>query len=162
MGDLIDFYNVQFYNQVDTKYDSYNELFVHSTGFFSNTAVKEIISYGIPANKIVIGKPATPADASNTGWVDIGDLGQWLSRGFDEFGWYTGVMFWQFRNDYQSGTGSLMYQATHNLIKQTEEAGISDRSQNFEPQNMREDPLNDDKTESQIPDRSNRNNYGNS
>jgi chitinase len=40
VGNLIDFYNVQFYNQGDTKYNSYNELFIHSTGFFSNTAVK--------------------------------------------------------------------------------------------------------------------------
>ena len=71
VGHMIDFYNVQFYNQVDTKYDSYEELFIHATGFFSNTAVNEIIGYGIPSKKIVVGKPATPADASNTGWVEI-------------------------------------------------------------------------------------------
>jgi len=37
---MIDFYNVQFYNQGDTKYDTYDGLFTTSSGFFSGTAVK--------------------------------------------------------------------------------------------------------------------------
>ena len=32
VGSLIDFYMVQFYNQVDSKYDNYEELFIHATG----------------------------------------------------------------------------------------------------------------------------------
>lgn len=32
VGHLINFYNIQFYNQVDSKYDSYEELFIHATG----------------------------------------------------------------------------------------------------------------------------------
>ncbi len=40
VGSLIDFYNVQFYNQGDTQYNTYNELFIKATGFFSNTSVK--------------------------------------------------------------------------------------------------------------------------
>lgn len=41
VGSLIDFYMVQFYNQVDSKYDTYNELFVHASGSdFNGTAIK--------------------------------------------------------------------------------------------------------------------------
>lgn len=69
VGSMIDFYNIQFYNQGDTKYDNYDELFIHASGFFSGTAVKEIISRGVPAKKIVVGKPVTPGDASNTGYM---------------------------------------------------------------------------------------------
>lgn len=39
VGNLIDFYNVQFYNQGDTKYDSYETLFMTSGSFFSGTSV---------------------------------------------------------------------------------------------------------------------------
>jgi chitinase len=39
VGSMIDFYFVQFYNQEDTKYDSYNELFVKASGFFAGTSV---------------------------------------------------------------------------------------------------------------------------
>jgi chitinase len=81
-GHAIDFYNVQFYNQGDTRYDSYNELFISASGFFSGTSVKEIIARGIPANKIVVGKPVNQGDASNTGTVSMTDLGQWTSRAF--------------------------------------------------------------------------------
>jgi chitinase len=39
-GSSIDFYNVQFYNQGDTTYDSYEKLFLESDGYFSRTSVK--------------------------------------------------------------------------------------------------------------------------
>lgn len=32
VGDLIDWYNVQFYNQATTRYDSYEEMWVNATG----------------------------------------------------------------------------------------------------------------------------------
>lgn len=80
VGNTIDFYNVQFYNQGDTKYDSFETLFKKSGSFFSGTSVKEIAGYGIPLNKIVVGKPATQQDASNTGLVSHEDLGNWAMR----------------------------------------------------------------------------------
>lgn len=82
MGNLIDFYNVQFYNQGDTKYNSYDELFLKATGFFSGTSVREIIARGVPSNKIVIGKPSAQIDVMNSGLVSISDLGAWTSRAF--------------------------------------------------------------------------------
>ena len=39
VGNTIDFYNVQFYNQGDTRYDTYNTLFLQSGSTFSGTSV---------------------------------------------------------------------------------------------------------------------------
>jgi chitinase len=39
VGDLIDWYNIQFYNQGDDPYDTYENLFVNSKGHFNNTAI---------------------------------------------------------------------------------------------------------------------------
>jgi hypothetical protein len=46
-------------------------------GEWNGTAVKQIIDYGIPKEKIVIGKPVLPNDATNTGW-DATNTG-WVS-----------------------------------------------------------------------------------
>ena len=42
---------------------------------------------GIPKEKIVIGKPVTTADASNTGWVSAINLHNWAQRAATELGW---------------------------------------------------------------------------
>jgi chitinase len=99
VGSTIDFYNVQFYNQGGTTYDSYDTLFKVSNGWSTGTAVKQIISQGIPSEKIVVGKPATQSDASNSGTVSTTDLGNWCVKAYNEFGWYAGVMFWQYKSD---------------------------------------------------------------
>jgi chitinase len=80
VGTTIDFYNVQFYNQGGTTYDSYDALFKVSIGWSTGTAVKQMIDAGIPSNKIVVGKPATPSDASNTGFVNNVDFGNWCVK----------------------------------------------------------------------------------
>jgi hypothetical protein len=69
VGNLIDFYNVQFDNQGDTRYDTYDKLFITSGGYFNGTAVSEIIKRGVPSKKIIVGKPVTQSDAMNTGWM---------------------------------------------------------------------------------------------
>jgi len=112
VGNLIDFYNVQFYNQGDTQYNTYSELFVKANGFFSGTSVSEIINRGIPSNKIVVG-----GDASNTGLVSATDLGNWCSQAFTQFGWYAGVFFWQFRSDMN---GALIKSATSQLLSKVQ------------------------------------------
>jgi chitinase len=99
VGAGIDFYNIQFYNQGDTKYDTYQSLFIQSGGYFSGTSVKEIMSRGISSKKLVVGKPVNPADASNTGWMDHNTLGQATSKAYSDLGWYAGVMFWQYPSD---------------------------------------------------------------
>lgn len=100
VGDLIDWYNVQFYNQGNSQYNTYQELFVHSTGSFPGTAVKNIHEdAGVPLEKIVIGKPVGPGDATNTGLVDALSLGQWAAQGRQELGWEAGIMTWQYASD---------------------------------------------------------------
>jgi chitinase len=76
-------------------------LFSSSTGPCSGTSVKELIAKGIPANKIVVGKPATPQDVSNTGYVDSKTLGTWIAQASRELQWNTGVMLWQYSSDSQ-------------------------------------------------------------
>ena len=39
VGNLIDFYNVQFYNQASTSYDIYDALFKSANGYFTGTSV---------------------------------------------------------------------------------------------------------------------------
>lgn len=99
VGSTIDFYNVQFYNQGDTKYDTNQTLFFESGSFFSGTSVFEIVAKKIPGKKIVIGKPVTAGDAANTGVVDHADLGKWISDAYAKDHWYAGVMYWQYASD---------------------------------------------------------------
>ena len=62
------------------------------------TSVGELTSkWGIPANKIVIGKPAAREYAYNTGYVNPDTLGGWLRDLYKNTGWRAGVMYWQFR-----------------------------------------------------------------
>lgn len=82
VGSTIDFYNIQFYNQGDTTYDTYEKLFLKSGGYFPGTSVNELIQQGIPSNKIVVGKPVTKQDAYNTGTVKTKDLGEWTARAY--------------------------------------------------------------------------------
>lgn len=93
----IDFLNVQFYNQGSSCYVSYDSLFTASNAggacpSFPGTSVQEIASYGIPLNKIVVGKYLS-GDASN-GYVDPGTLGGYLRTAQNQLGWYAGVMCW--------------------------------------------------------------------
>jgi hypothetical protein len=52
----------------------------------------------VPANKIVVGKPATTADANNA-WMDGATLSSAFVTNYQHNGWKGGVMFWQFSND---------------------------------------------------------------
>lgn len=119
VGNTIDFYNVQFYNQGDTKYNTYQELFVQSSSVFSGTAVYEIMKRGIPAKKIIVGKPVTQADAANTGLVNHDELGKWAGQAYAQNKWYGGIMYWQYVSDVggkaiQSSAGYLKEQCALN------------------------------------------------
>jgi chitinase len=99
VGSTIDFYNIQFYNQGNTEYNTYEGLFIKATGYFDGTSVSEIAKIGVPAKKLVVGKPASRADVMNTGYVESLTLGQWTSKAFDDLKWYAGVMYWQYKSD---------------------------------------------------------------
>jgi len=99
VGNLIDFYNVQFYNQGNNSYDTYDKLFICSGTPFQGTSVSELAKRGVNINKIVVGKPCLQKDAVNTGWMDLNTLKNSINRAHKEGGWSAGVMFWQFSSD---------------------------------------------------------------
>ncbi len=98
VGSLIDFYNVQFYNQGKGVYDTAAGLFNVSGGWAPKTSINEIIASGVPKGKIVLGKPVTTKNA-RSGWMSSTDLNNAIKANFPYNGWNTGVMFWQFKSD---------------------------------------------------------------
>jgi chitinase len=105
----INFYNLQFYNQGTDCYVDYDGLFTSSCSNFPGTSVSEIHAYGIPLEKIVIGKPVTSSDAGN-GWVEASTLGGYFRRAASEIGWNGGIMGWQWgeKNTLTSWLNSIM------------------------------------------------------
>ena len=100
VGDLIDWYNVQYFNQGETRYDTYEELFISNTGAFAGTAVKQIMdNAGVTQEKLLIGKPVTVGDQANTGYVNPSSLGEMARRASSEIGWKAGLAMWQFESD---------------------------------------------------------------
>jgi chitinase len=98
VGNDIDWYNIQFYNQDSSKYDTYQTLFDSSDGWATNTAVKQIAAAGVPKEKLVVGKGVKPEDYYNTGYVPVDDLASYLRQGVEE-GYQAGFMGWQFSSD---------------------------------------------------------------
>lgn len=105
MGDHIDGYLVQFYNQDSTEYSTYQTLFETSDGWSTGSSVKQIADKGIPIEKISVGKPVTVNDVANTGYVPPDQLAAIFSTArepgkpwgvADKVG---GVMGWQFISD---------------------------------------------------------------
>eukprot|EP00727_Mastigamoeba_balamuthi_P013607 m51a1_g887 hypothetical protein (497) ;mRNA; f:2830-4592 len=105
VGSLIDWYNMQFYNQESTTYNTYETLFIASNGWSTGTSVKEIAAKGVPLDKLVVGKPVMQKDATNTGYVELGALKSILQQGINNLGWCAGVMGWQYPSDI-SGTSN--------------------------------------------------------
>eukprot|EP01087_Luapelamoeba_hula_P009078 TRINITY_DN231_c1_g1_i1.p1 TRINITY_DN231_c1_g1~~TRINITY_DN231_c1_g1_i1.p1 ORF type:complete len:321 (+),score=53.23 TRINITY_DN231_c1_g1_i1:182-1144(+) len=91
----IDFFNCQFYNQGASCYTSYQGLFVDSSSCsaFPGTALQQIAAYGVPKEKIVVGKPVTTADGGS-GYVDPNTLAGFLRQARNT-GWNAGVMGWE-------------------------------------------------------------------
>lgn len=95
VGNLIDWYNVQFYNQGTTEYTSCNSLLQTSSNTWPQSALFQIASgSGVPLSKLVIGKPATTGDASN-GFIPTSTLAQCVQQAKNQ-GWNGGVMVWEF------------------------------------------------------------------
>nr|GAT56891.1 glycoside hydrolase [Mycena chlorophos] len=94
VGNLIDWYNVQFYNQGTSEYTTCSGLLTASSSQWPQSAVFQIAANGVPLNKIVIGKPATTSDASN-GYMDPGTLATCLEQAKNQ-GWSAGAMTWQY------------------------------------------------------------------
>ncbi|KAJ7230292.1 glycoside hydrolase family 18 protein [Mycena pura] len=94
VGSLIDWYNVQFYNQGASEYTTCAGLLTASSSTWPESSVFQIAANGVPLNKIVIGKPAAGADATN-GFMDPGTLSTCLAQAKAQ-GWSAGAMTWQY------------------------------------------------------------------
>ncbi|KAJ7168018.1 glycoside hydrolase superfamily [Mycena filopes] len=107
VGTMINWYNVQFYGS-PTYYTTCDNLLNESGGtYIPQTSAFEINSAGqVPLEKIVIGKPATEADALS-GHMNSTVLASCVEEATQN-NWTTGIMFWKYSN---STTSGIMQQA---------------------------------------------------
>jgi len=100
VGDLIDWYNVQFYNQ-GSDYISCPTLLTRSaSGEFHNTSLFEIADVknaGVDLDKLVIGKPTVAGDATN-GFLNLTTLSTCLAQAKAQ-SWDAGVFLWEYHPD---------------------------------------------------------------
>ncbi|KZT66332.1 glycoside hydrolase family 18 protein [Daedalea quercina L-15889] len=94
VGDLIDWYNVQFYNQGASEYTTCDGLLNTSSSTWPESALFQIIANGVASDMLVIGKPATTGDAS-TGYMSSSTLATCVEDAKAE-GWDAGVMVWEY------------------------------------------------------------------
>ncbi|KAK0488965.1 glycoside hydrolase [Armillaria novae-zelandiae] len=102
VGDMIDRYNVQFYNR---KTLNLHGLLNMSYETWNGTALFQIADNGVDLSKLVIGKPATASDASN-GYMDPDTLATCLGTAKDR-GWDGGAMVWQYPHGDESWIASV-------------------------------------------------------
>jgi hypothetical protein len=115
-GNMINWFNVQYYNQGNENYTSYNQIFVESTTtgytypWFPGTAIEEVAgsstspysyqNYGsptVPQNAMIVGGILAPSYGSS-GYNDPTDLGDWIAQAGTTYGYVGGAMVWQFTN----------------------------------------------------------------
>ncbi|KAG2119283.1 glycoside hydrolase family 18 protein [Suillus clintonianus] len=94
VGNLIDWYNVQYYNQGTTEYTTCDGLLYTSSTTWPQSALFQIANNGVSLDKLVIGKPATSAQANN-GYIDPSTLASCVSTAYAA-GWNAGVMVWEY------------------------------------------------------------------
>ncbi|VDC07602.1 unnamed protein product [Peniophora sp. CBMAI 1063] len=95
VGDLIDWYNVQFYNQGQDEYTTCTNLLTTSGGIHPGSSLFEIAANGVPLDKLVIGKPALASDETSGGLMDASTLATCVAQAHSQ-GWNAGVMAWQY------------------------------------------------------------------
>ncbi|KAI0830256.1 chitinase [Trametes gibbosa] len=91
VGHLIDWYNIQFYNQSPSPGYEDCETLLNSTP----SSLFAIQKSGIDVSKLVIGKPGTDGDVTNGGLIDPATLGTCVQQAVAG-GWNAGVMAFQF------------------------------------------------------------------
>ncbi|KZV72386.1 glycoside hydrolase family 18 protein [Peniophora sp. CONT] len=94
VGDDIDWYNIQYYNQGSNMYTDCEGLLTKSGSSFPNTAVMQLADAGVDINKIVIGKPGIASDASD-GFLSTTQLASCVKQAQAK-GWNAGVMSWEY------------------------------------------------------------------
>ncbi|KAF8825698.1 hypothetical protein HHX47_DHR6000049 [Lentinula edodes] len=95
VGSLIDWYNVQFYNQGTSEYTTCAGLLTASSSTWPESALFQIAANGVTLDKLVIGKPATTGDETSGGYIDPATLATCVEEAKAE-GWTAGVMSWEY------------------------------------------------------------------
>lgn len=94
VGNSVDWWHLQYYNQ-GSDYDDCTSLLTTSQSNYPHTSIFEINQYsGVPLNNLVLGKPASTADA-DSGYLDPNTLAGCLTQG-QSAGWSGGAMFWEY------------------------------------------------------------------
>ncbi|KAI0630238.1 glycoside hydrolase superfamily [Trametes polyzona] len=93
-GDLIDWYNVQFYNQGEGMYTTCDNLLTLSGGTWPGSSLLEIAQAGVPLAKLVIGKYAAEGGGAS-GFMEPHALGECAAQA-RKLGWGAGIMTWQY------------------------------------------------------------------
>jgi hypothetical protein len=113
VGHLIDWYNIQFYNQGNDAYSTYTTLFKQSGAWAQQTSVDELVKKGVPRSKVVVGKPTPPKETENTGFVAASVLGGIFAEAERKGdGVRDIIMTWQYADDL---AGSFVGTATKNI-----------------------------------------------
>jgi hypothetical protein len=95
---LVDVYFIQWYNQGAT-YLNYASQFINNDNYHPGTAVAQLVSRGLPVEKIVVGKLTQPSDGQAASWVPPATIGSWVQEALNDPAvhfWHTGVSTWQF------------------------------------------------------------------
>jgi len=121
-NNAIDYYNIQYYNQGTSQYQSYEcykDIFPKTwQGINNETSIESIIASGIPASKLVVGKPIAKVDLAGTGFIKPCSLAGILIEADNNKVPFGGVMGWTVSSDHQGKWGSLMnsaLQLTHKM-----------------------------------------------
>ncbi len=96
IGQMIDFYNIQFFGNGNSPYLTYEDLFINATSSYANTSVKEISQQGFSLEKIVVGKTTV---TGVSGAVADTTLRDWANRAKQDLGWSTGFWLGELAND---------------------------------------------------------------
>ncbi|KAJ7581133.1 glycoside hydrolase family 18 protein [Mycena floridula] len=91
VGSMIDWYNVQFYNQGVSEYTTCDNLLTTSSSTWPNSALFQIAASGVPLSKLVIGKPS----AAGGGFMSASTLATCLQSAKAQ-GWTGGAMVWEY------------------------------------------------------------------
>lgn len=95
---MIDFYNIKYYGQGSSSYNTSQSLFNVSNGWAVKTAVNELIKKGISGKKIVVGKEAKAVKDSSA-FMSAVNLQSAIALQYKTVGWKTGVMIDDIGND---------------------------------------------------------------
>lgn len=98
VGNSIDFYNIVFTPEAQSKYNTYEQVFGENGETGSYASIRQLINSGIPPYKLVIAETGSTGLA---GGVEARDLGEWTKRAYDSMGWYSGVALWELSSDPQ-------------------------------------------------------------